>query len=62
VRTNRREGWSVPASLEGGVNTADGRENFATVTPDGSDLVFVRDFSGFYRVSLRAALPARQTP
>jgi hypothetical protein len=56
------EGWSVPAPLVGGVNTAEGWENFATVTPDGCDLVFVRNFSGFYRVSLRAALPARQTP
>jgi hypothetical protein len=37
VRTNRSEGWSVPALLVGGVNTADGWENFATVTPDGCD-------------------------
>lgn len=37
VRTNRPEGWSVPAPLEGGVNTADRRENFATVTPDGCE-------------------------
>ena len=35
---------------------------FAAVTPDGCDLVFVRDFSGFYRVALRAAIGADQTP
>jgi hypothetical protein len=56
------EGWGEPAPLAGGVNTGDGWENFAAVTPDGCDLVFVRNFSGFYRVSLRAALPPRQTP
>jgi hypothetical protein len=54
-------GWNAPVPLAGRVNTQTGWENFATVTPDGCDLVFVRDFSGFYRVSLRAALP-RQTP
>jgi hypothetical protein len=54
-------GWNAPVPLAGRVNTQTGWENFATVTPDGCDLVFVRDFSGFYRVSLRDALP-RQTP
>jgi hypothetical protein len=28
----------------------------------GCDLVLVRDFSGFYRVSLRVAIGAYQTP
>lgn len=62
VSLREPSGWSVPVPLAGGVNTAAGWENFAVVTPDGCDLVFVRDFSGFYRVSLRAALPPRQTP
>lgn len=55
-------GWSEPAPLGGGVNTDRGWENFAAVTPDGCSLIFVRDFSGFFRVSLQVALPAHQTP
>ena len=37
-------------------------ENFAALTLDGCDLVFVRDFSALYRVSLRAALGTDQSP
>ena len=61
---SRRDGagWTDPAPLAGGVNTADGWENFATVTPDGCELVFVRNFSAFYGVSLRAAMGAAHRP
>ena len=48
--------WTEPAPLGAGVNTPGGWENFAALSADGCDLVFVRDFSAFYRVSLRAAL------
>lgn len=57
-----RNGWTEPAPLGAGVNTEHGWENFAAVTPDGGDLVFVRDFCGFYRVALRTAIGAGQTP
>jgi hypothetical protein len=57
-----REGWTAPRPLAGGVNTEHGWENFAAVTPDGCDLIFVRDFSRFYRVALRTAVGAAQTP
>ena len=30
--------------------------------PDGCDLIFVRDFSAFYRVALGAAIGAVQSP
>ena len=56
VSRHRGGTWETPVPLVAGVNTEHGWENFATVTPDGCDLVFVRDFSAFYRVSLRAAL------
>jgi hypothetical protein len=62
VSRRGRNGWSEPVPLGGGVNTEHGWENFAAVTPDGCDLVFVRDFSGFYRVALRAAIGTDQTP
>ncbi len=62
VSRRGRDGWTEPAPLGGGVNTEHGWENFAAVTPDGCDLVFVRDFSGFYRVGLRTAIGAAQTP
>lgn len=61
VSRHRGGTWETPVPLVAGVNTEHGWENFATVTPDGCDLVFVRDFSAFYRVSLRAAL-GDQTP
>jgi hypothetical protein len=57
-----RDGWTEPRPLGGGVNTEHGWENFAAVTPDGCDLVFVRDFSRFYRVALRTAIGAPHTP
>lgn len=52
----RGQEWTEPAPLGARVNTPGGWENFATLSPDGCDLVFVRDFSAFYRVSLQAAL------
>lgn len=62
VSRRDRDGWTEPAPLGAGVNTEHRWENFAAVTPDGCDLVFVRDFSGFYRVALRTAIGAGQTP
>ena len=43
-------GWSAPRPIGGGVNT-EGTENFPAFSPDGSTLVFVRDFEGFWQVS-----------
>jgi len=43
--------WSAPAPLEQGVNT-ERTENFATFAPDGSTLVFVRDFTEFHSIVL----------
>jgi hypothetical protein len=62
VSLRKPAGWAAPVPLAGGVNTQAGWENFAAITPDGCGLVFVRDFSGFYTISLSAALPAHQTP
>lgn len=42
--------WSPLRRIGGDVNTP-GVENFALFTPDGRDLLFVRDFSGWFRVS-----------
>jgi hypothetical protein len=44
--------------MSGGVNADAQTDNFPMVSPDGCDLVFVRDFSTFYRVSLRRAVAA----
>lgn len=43
--------WSRAEPLEQGVNT-ERTENFATFAPDGSTLVFVRDFTEFHSVVL----------
>jgi hypothetical protein len=61
---SRRDGggWRLPAALAAGVNTPAGWENFASVSPDGCDLIFVRAFSAFYRVALGAAIGAVQSP
>jgi hypothetical protein len=50
--------WSRPSPLGSLVNT-DSVENFPAFTPDGSTLIFVRDFAGFYSVSTDAAWQAR---
>ena len=52
----RGEDWTEPQPLGGGVNTG-ATENFATISPDGQYLYFVRDFSGFYRAPLDRVLP-----
>ncbi len=48
-------GWSSPRLAGGGVNSP-GTDNFFVFTPDGCELVFVRDFSAFYRVGVAAVL------
>jgi hypothetical protein len=50
------QGWSVPRPLGAGVNLAGVMDNFPVVSADGCELVFVRDFTRFYRVSLSRAL------
>jgi hypothetical protein len=62
VSLRAAEGWRTPTPLAAGVNTAAGWENFAVASPDGCRLVFVRDFSGFYEVGLRAAIGAAHRP
>jgi hypothetical protein len=49
-------------ALAAGVNTPAGWENFASVSPDGCELIFVRDYSAFYRVALGADMGAVQSP
>lgn len=44
--------WTRPAAIAGDINTP-GTENFPTFSPDGSALVFVRDFSEFLRADVR---------
>lgn len=52
---SRQQGteWSEPVLAGGGVNTP-APENFFSLTPDGCGLLFVRDFSQFYIVSIAA--------
>ncbi|HYC31335.1 MAG TPA: hypothetical protein VEB59_03550 [Gemmatimonadales bacterium] len=57
VRTG--SAWSEPRPLAAGVNTEAMFENFPVFSGNGCDLLFVRDFSRFYRVPLPAALAAR---
>jgi hypothetical protein len=52
----RAEGWTDPRPLGAGVNTREGQEGFAFFSPDGCELLFTRDYTGFYHVSLAAAL------
>jgi hypothetical protein len=56
--SSRREGdgWSEPKPLEAGVNTPDAFENFAVFSPDGSEILFVREFELYWRVSTEAAV------
>ena len=56
VSFKRGAGWSDPQPLRGGVNSG-ATENFAMVSPDMKQLVFVRDFSVFYRADLAKVLP-----
>jgi hypothetical protein len=56
VSFKRGADWSDPQPLRGGVNSG-ATENFAMVSPDMKQLVFVRDFSGFYRADLSKVLP-----
>jgi WD40-like Beta Propeller Repeat len=58
VRAGRE--WTEPGPLAGGVNVAGSTENFPMVSPGGCDLIFVRDFSEFYRVSLETALARKE--
>ena len=58
VSFKRGADWSDPQPLQGGVNSG-ATENFAMVSPDMKQLVFVRDFSGFYRADLAKVLPSR---
>jgi hypothetical protein len=51
----RGDAWSEPRPLGAGVNLAGAMDNFPVVSADGCELVFVRDFTRFYRVSLRRA-------
>lgn len=54
--TEWRDGtWTEPRKAAGGINS-DRSENFVTFHPNGCELLFTRDFSMFYRVSIRAAL------
>jgi hypothetical protein len=46
------QGWSAPRPLDG-VNST-GYDNFFLFSPDGADMLFVRDFSTYYRVPARA--------
>lgn len=55
-------GWSEPQPIGAGVNTRDGTEGFASVSPDGCELLFTRDYSRFYHVSLAAALASARRP
>lgn len=54
--------WSEPRPLGAGVNTDGAFENFPAFTASGRDLLFVRNFSRFYRVSLAAALTSDRAP
>ena len=52
----RRDGaWSEPVPAGGDVNR-EGYDNFVVFHPDGCSIVFVRDFSGFHRVSIEALI------
>ncbi|GAB4519327.1 MAG: hypothetical protein Tsb0010_03630 [Parvularculaceae bacterium] len=50
------EVWGTPQRLAGGVNAPDANDNFATFSPDGADLYFVREFTDYLRLPLDAAL------
>jgi hypothetical protein len=52
--------WTEPRPMGGGVNAEASTDNFPMISSDGCDLMFVRDFSMFYRVSLQSALAAAE--
>ena len=52
----RGDNWTEPVPLGAGVNTVEGTEGFASITPDGCALLFTRNYSRFYHVSLASAL------
>jgi hypothetical protein len=49
-------GWSRPAPLGAAVNHPQAHETFVFFSPDGCDLMFVRGFTRFLRVSLAEAV------
>jgi hypothetical protein len=51
----RGGGWTDPRPLGAGVNT-EGAEGFASVSPNGCELIFTRNYTSFYHVSWQAAL------
>jgi L-ascorbate metabolism protein UlaG (beta-lactamase superfamily) len=51
----RGDGWTDPAPLGAGINS-DGYDTFPFVSPDGTVLYFVRDFTTFLRIPLADAL------
>jgi hypothetical protein len=53
--TRRGSTWSDPRPFGAGVNSPE-YDNFASVSHDGCRLIFTRGFSGFYHVSLAAAM------
>ena len=50
------EHWGEPQAVASDVNLPESTENFVVFGPTGEDLYFVRDFSSYYRVSLKDAL------
>lgn len=55
ISMKRGDIWTNPAPLGAGINS-DGYDVFPFMSPDGTDLYFVRDFATFLRVSLAEAL------
>ncbi len=53
--------WSPLRPLGAGVNTS-ADENFFTFTPDGCSLLFTRDYTAFYLVSVDAAVTGAGEP
>lgn len=49
------QGWTDPRPLAGGVNTPEAYENFAVFSPDGREILFVRDFHLTWRIATEAA-------
>lgn len=53
-----KTGWTEPRPVRGKVNREGSYDNFPSYSPDGCELLFVRDFTSFYHIGLRAALAA----
>jgi hypothetical protein len=49
-------GWTEPRPAGGKVNREGSYDNFPSYSPDGCELLFVRDFTDFYHIGLQAAL------